>query len=58
MFIIALKTAEDKGISFDKFTEWINHFVNSYDSQGEYASFCNSNTTNREKVNKIINKPL
>lgn len=54
MFIIALKTAEDNGISFNKFTEWINNFVNTYEKQVEYTSLCNSNTTNREKVNKRL----
>lgn len=54
MFIMALKTAEEMEISFDKFTEWINNFVNTYDTKSEYASYCSGNTTNKEKVNKRL----
>lgn len=54
MFVMALKTSQDKEIPFNEFKAWINYFVNNYDSSSKYASYCSGNTTNREKVNKRI----
>lgn len=54
MFIMALKTSEDLGIEFEKYIEWVNYFINNYDTSSEYARYCSKNTTNKEKVNKRL----
>lgn len=61
MFVMALKTSEDMEIPFDKFKEWINHFISNYDAKSEYGQLCSGNTTNKEKVLKkleLINNSL
>lgn len=54
MFVMALKTSEEMDIPFNKFKEWINDFVSSYDSKSEYGKLCSGNTSNREKVIKRL----
>lgn len=61
MFAVALKTSEDMGIEFYKFKEWINNFVDNYDTKSQYSQLCSGSTTNREKVVKrldLINNSL
>lgn len=54
MFAMTLKTSEDSQISFNKFTEWANYIIRNYNTNWKYASYCNRNTTNKEKVNKRL----
>lgn len=61
MFIMALKTSKEMDIPFNKFKEWINNFVNTYDTKSEYGKLCCGNTTNKEKVSRrleLINESL
>lgn len=50
MFIMVLKTSEEMDIPFNKFKEWINNFVNIYDTKSKYGKLCCGNTTNKEKI--------
>lgn len=54
MFIMSLKFSEDMEIPFEEFKDWINSFVNKYDTNSEYAYYCGNHTTNKDSVNKRI----
>ena len=55
MFIMTLKKSNEMNIPFNKYKEWINNFVSTYDTKGEYASTCIQRTTDKEVVKKRLN---
>jgi len=58
MYAMTLKESQEIDITFEDFKLWINNFVDIYDTSSEYASYCNKNTTNKDKVNKRLNLML
>ena len=58
MFATTLKSSEEMDIPFNKFKEWINNFVNTYDANSEYSKCCSNHTTNKEVVHKRIDLML
>ena len=58
MFAVTLKSSQEMDVSFNKFKEWINNFINNYDASSEYGKCCSTHTTNKEVVHKRIDLML
>ena len=50
IFAYHIQTVDEKGISLEKYGEWIVRFLNSYTPDCEYASFCGQGATSKAKV--------
>ena len=45
-----IQTVDEKGMSMEKYGEWITNFFESYTPNCEYASYCGQSSTSKSKV--------